>query len=117
MVVAWRKSKKFNAANADFNLIWYPGKLNTVTFEGKVGEQAKEHVIKYCMSSNLDKVENIVNCEDICIDSDEGRENLFLEIEILKSQVDSLQSLLSSIVDSSIGVGDLTNKITRLEID
>ena len=31
--------------------------------------------------------------------------------------MDSLQSLLSSIVDSSNGVGDLTNKITRLEID
>jgi len=37
------------------------------------------------MSSNLDKVENIENCEDICIDSDEGRENLFVENEILKS--------------------------------
>ena len=36
---------------------------------------------------------------------------------MLKSQVDSLQSFLSSIVDSSNGVGDLTTKASSLEID
>ena len=36
---------------------------------------------------------------------------------MLKSQVDSLQSFLSSIVDSSNGVGDLTTKTSSLEID
>ena len=111
-------SKKFEASNADFSIIWYPGKLNTVTFSGKMGEQAKKHIIKYCMSSNLENVDNTVNRKVICYcDSDDGRENLSLEIEVLKSQVDSLQSLLSSIINSSNRVGDLTNKITLLEID
>lgn len=49
--------------------------------------------------------------------SDEGSENLIFEIEILKSQVDCLQSLLFSQNDSSNSAGDLINKVTRLEID
>ena len=111
-------SKKFDASNADFSIIWYPGKHNTITFKGKIGEQAQEQLIKCCMSSpTSDSVEHDVNRKCSCSDSEEGRENLSLEIEILKSQVDCLQSLLSSQKDSFNSVGDIINKITRLEID
>ena len=48
----WRafegSSKKFDAANTDFSTIWYPGKLNTLTFNGKIGEQAKKNLINRC---------------------------------------------------------------------
>ena len=112
------RSKKFDASNADFSIIWYPGKHNTITFKGKIGEQAQEHLIKCCMSSPIsDSVEHDVNRKCSCGASEEGRESLFLEIEILKSQVDCLQSLLSSQSDSFNSVGDIINKITRLEID
>ena len=111
-------SKKFDASNADFSIIWYPGKHNTIKFKGKIGEQAQEHLIKCCMSSpTSDSVKHNVNRKCSCSDSEEGRENLFLEIEILKSQVDCLQSLLSSQNDSFNSVGNIINKITRLEID
>ena len=112
------RSKKFDASNADFSIIWYPGKHNTITFKGQIGEQAQEHLIKCCMlSPTSDSVEHNVNRKCSCSDSEEGRENLFLEIEILKSQVDCLQSLLSFQNDSFNSVGDIINKITRLEID
>ena len=29
------RSKKLDASNADFSIIWYPGKHNTITFKGK----------------------------------------------------------------------------------
>ena len=86
------------------------GKLSTITFKGKMGEQAQERLIKWCLSSSAsDSVQNYVNRKRSCSDSDEGRENLFLEIEILKSQVDCLRTLLSSQNDSSNRVGDLIN--------
>ncbi|CAB3988628.1 Hypothetical predicted protein [Paramuricea clavata] len=61
----WRSfgesSKKFDAANADFSTIWYPGKLNTLTFNGKIGKQAKENLINRCELSSMSDVENTVN--------------------------------------------------------
>jgi hypothetical protein len=68
----WRafggSSKKFDAANTDFSTIWYPGKLNTLSFNGKIGEQAKKNLINRCELSSMSDVENTVNRKDNCID-------------------------------------------------
>ena len=73
---------------SDFVAIWYPGKLNTLTFNGDVGKQVKECLIKLCTASPVGILENT--------DFNVGLDNLNLEIEILKSRVHSMQSLMNS---------------------
>ncbi len=104
----WRasggSSKSFDAFSAEFRVIWYPGKYNTLTFSGSAGELAKECLMKLCGGQ--------------CIDCKESFENVNLELDILKSKVDSMQVLLDS-QRSPIRceVGDLSNEITLLKLD
>lgn len=113
----WRSigghSKKFDATNGELSMIWYPGKLNTLTLNGKIGEQVKQHLIDSYILSTSDDFENTENVQGCCVDLRECIENLSLEVEILRSRVDSLQFL----DDSQIKTGDLCNKIAGLEID
>ncbi len=77
----WRasggSSKSVDAFSAEFRVIWYPGKHNTSTFSGSAGELAKECLMKLCGGHR--------------IDCNESLENINLELDILKSKVDSMQ--------------------------
>lgn len=108
-------SKRFDSTTSEFVVIWYPGKLNTLTFSGSVGEQAKEILVKLYINSHFKSTE--MGLSD-CIDSDASLTNLNLEIDVLKSRVDSIQVLMNSQCDlTSSGVCELKNEITLLKID
>ncbi len=104
----WRasggSSNCFDAFSAEFRVIWYPGKYNTLTFSDSAGELAKECLMKLCGGHR--------------IDCNESLENINLELDILKSKVDSMQVLLDS-QRSTITpeVGDLSIEITLLKLD
>jgi hypothetical protein len=103
----WRasggSSKCFETSSAEFRVIWYPGKHNTLTFSGSTGELAKECLIKLCSGCRID-----------CY---EGLENIILELDILKSKMDSLQVLVDSQRSPITSeVGNLYNEIT-LKLD
>ncbi len=104
----WRasggSSKSFDAFSAEFRVIWYPGKHNTLTFSGSAGELAKECLMKLCGGHSIDYNESL--------------ENINLELDILKSKVDSMQVLLDSQRSPITSeVGDLSNEITLLKLD
>ena len=46
---------------SDFTVTWYPGKLNSLTFNGKIGDQAREFLINPCLavSTSIQPEENI----------------------------------------------------------
>ena len=46
-------SKRFDASTSDGIVIWYPGKLNTLTFNGQLGCLAKEYFISLCRSTPM----------------------------------------------------------------
>ena len=102
----WRASggslKCFDAFSADFRVIWYPGKHNTLTFSGSAGELAKECLMKLCGGHRIDWNESLEN----------------INLDILKSKVDSMQVLVDcqrSPITSE--VGDLSKEITLLKLD
>jgi hypothetical protein len=99
-----------DSSTSDFVAIWYPGKLNTLTFNGDVGKQVKECLIKLCTASPVGILENT--------DFNVGLDNLNLEIEILKSRVDSMQSLMNSQGSGTAPkICELSNEIALLKID
>lgn len=77
------------------DLVLVLSKHNTLAFNGEFGMKAKEYLIKLCMPSDLGIVENIEQNQCGCVDFSEGLENLNLDIEILKSRVDFLLSLMT----------------------
>ena len=54
----WRspggKSKQFNSTNADLSITWYPGKQNSLSFQGKDGIVLKDFVVKMLEEPNID---------------------------------------------------------------
>lgn len=117
----WRayggNSKRFDASTSDFVVIWYPGKLNTLTFNGQCGDLAKEFLISLCRptSSRVDR--DLNDCASKCYDPDQSVDDLKLEVEILKCRMDSVQSLLDSKVDPKPAASNLSNDIALLQID
>ena len=95
----WRcnggNSKMFDASTLDFTMIWYPRKLNTLMFKGKRGCLAKECLINHCIStsaSDIEEMQDRSNGHDL----DKSVDDLILELDMLKSRVDSIQSLINS---------------------
>lgn len=104
----WRasggSSKSFDAFSGEFRVIWYPGKHNTLTFNGNAGELAKECLMKLCGGCRI-------GCN-------ESLEDLTLELHILKSRVDAMQVLIDSQGSpKTCEVGDLRGEITLLKLD
>ena len=52
----WRspggKAKNFNSSNADLSATWYPGKQNSLLFQGKDGELFKNYLLRLLNSIN-----------------------------------------------------------------
>ena len=50
LVGAWKstggKSKQFTKSNSDIIVAWYPGKLNSLTFNGEKGESFKKALVR-----------------------------------------------------------------------
>ena len=116
----WRSyggsSKRFDAKTHDFAAIWYPGKLNTLTLSGLVGTEAKEYLINLCVHPSIGgpekRVENFSRA-----DLSESIESVLLEIEILKSRVDSVQSVIMCADQPLPTAANLSSEITHLQID
>ena len=109
-------SKRFDAKTHDFAAIWYPGKLNTLTLSCLVGTEAKEYLINLCVHPSIGgpekRVENFSRA-----DLSESIESVLLEIEILKSRVDSVQSVIMCADQPLPTAANLSSEITRLQID
>ncbi len=95
---------------------WYPGKLNTLTLSCLVGTEAKEYLINLCVHPSIGgpvkRVENFSRA-----DLSESIESVLLEIEILKSRVDSVQSVIMCADQPLPTAANLSSEITRLQID
>ena len=107
----WRSyggsSKRFDA-----------GKLNTLTFNYQCGCLAKQSLISLCISTLLKVIRDLNDSGSECYDLDQSVDNLKLEIEMLKSRMDSMQSLLDSKGDQiHTTVSNLSNEIVLLQID
>ena len=72
-------NSRFDASTAEFGVIWYPGKHNTLTFNGNAGDLAKECLIELCTSSSLGNSENVEKRHCSYIDFKEGLESLTLQ--------------------------------------
>ena len=108
-------ARRFDSSVSDFTATWYPGKLNSLTFHGKIGEQARDFLINLCvaMSISTEPRENVH-------DQTEPRtsmEKFSMDLEILQSRFDSLQSLISTHNDLLTGANDLVNEVTRLRLE
>ena len=111
-------SKRFDSSTAEFVVMWYPGKHNSLTFTGSVGERAKESLVKHCTIRPLDNFKSTQKDQSNCTDFNESLISLNLEIDILKSRVDPMQALMNSQCDTTTsGVCELRNEITLLKID
>ena len=71
-------------------MIWYPGKLNTLTFKGERGCLAKECLINHCISTSAKDIEEMQDSRSSGHDLAESVDDLILELEMLKSRVDSI---------------------------
>ena len=102
--------RRDDSSTSEFAVIWYPGKNNTLTFNGNVGKQAKECLIElYTISGGP---------PNSSIDYNKGLANLNLEIKILKSRVGSMQSLMNPQENTKTPrICELHNEIMLLKID
>ena len=119
----WRSpggyAKQFKSTTFDFILNWYPGKLNTILFHGKDGERFKQVLLTVLNIHCIGEGDAILNASSLstaepenpnnntsifdresgncsCKCSKEDMENIKLDIEILQSRIDCLQSLANS---------------------
>ena len=108
-------AKRFDSSVSDFTGTWYPGKLNSLTFNGKIGEQAKDFLINLCvaMSISTEPRENVHDQTDLRTSM--GKFNM--DLEIRQSRFDSLQSLMSTHNDLLTGADDLVNEVTRMRLE
>ncbi len=90
-------ARRFDAFTSDFVVIWYPGKLSTLTFKGESGLLAKEYLIDPNISpQSVCEDDPVKPCEISHDDDDEGMGNVMFEIEVIKSGLDAMKSLLDS---------------------
>jgi hypothetical protein len=109
------KARRFDSSTSDFIVTWYPGKLNSLTFNGKIGERARDFLSNLCVAMSI-------STETRQMVDDETKfhpilENFSLDLEILQSRVDSMQSLLSVHDDLLSGTRNLVNEVTRMRIE
>ena len=99
-------SKRFDSSTSNFVVMWY------------AGERAKESLVKLCTIRPLDNFKCTEEYQSNCTDFNESLISLNLEIDILKSRVDSMQALMNSQCNTTtLGVCELRNEITLLKID
>ena len=62
----WRssggKSKQFTASNLSFIMTWYPGKLNSLTFNGRDGESFKSWLLNVLISKRVKRTDTDGGC-------------------------------------------------------
>ena len=81
-------SKWFDAHSSDYTVMWYPGKLNTLTFNGHLGHLAKECLIGLRMSTSAKDIADTNDTSSKRCDLDESVGDLKLQIKILKGRMD-----------------------------
>ena len=107
--------KRLDASSSDFTIIWYPGKLNTLTFKGKSGELVKDYLINLSETPPSKGVENITECEN---GYDYDSDNLSLQLEIINSRMDAMQSFIEAQGEPlSLVVQNLKGEITQFQLD
>ena len=66
LVGAWKstggKSKQFTNSNSDIIVAWYPGKLNSLTFNGENGEPFKKALVRILKNDGAEKATLISDC-------------------------------------------------------
>ena len=107
-------AKRFDSTVSDFTVTWYPGKLNSLTFNAKIGDH---FLINLCLavSTSIQPDENVHDQTELGLSID----NFGLDLEILQSRMDSLQSLINTHNDLLSGNNDIVNEVTimRLELE
>jgi hypothetical protein len=62
----WRssggKSKQFTNSNTNFIMTWYPGKLNSLTFNGRHGESFKKFLVSVLITKCVKRSDTDVGC-------------------------------------------------------
>ena len=108
-------AKRFDSSVSDFTATWYPGKLNSLTFNGKIGEQAGDFLINLslAMSISTEPRENVHDQTELRT----SMEKFNIDLEILQSRFDSFQSLVSTHNDLLTGANDLVNEVTRMRLE
>ena len=56
------KAKQFTDLNSDFIIIWYPGKLNSLTLNGKIGELFKKFFASVLNTSCVELINTDADC-------------------------------------------------------
>ena len=107
--------RRFDSSVSDFTATWYPGKLNSLTFNGKIGEQARDFLINLCVAMSI-STEPRENVHDQ-MEPLRSMEKFSMGLEILQSRFDSLQSLISTHNDQLTGANGLVNEVTPLRLE
>ena len=111
--------KRFDSSVADFTVTWYPGKLNSLTFNGKIGKRARVFLTNLCVAMSTCNVPGDNVHDQTELHSGSSMEDFSVDFEILQSRVDSMQSLINTHNDLLEGAHDLINEVTvmRLELE
>ena len=56
------KSKQFTDSNSSFIMTWYPGKLNSLTFNGRDGESFKTWLLNVLISKRVKRTDTDGGC-------------------------------------------------------
>ena len=110
-------AKRFESSVSDFNAIWYPGKMKCLTFNGKIGEQAGAFLTNLCEAMSTSSEPNVSVHEQTELHPKLSMENFGLDLEILESRVDSMQSLINTHEVLLVEARDLVNEITRISLE
>ena len=120
MVVPRWLRKRFDASSFDLVVIWYPGKLSTLALKGKCGLLVKEYLIDHSMfpqSVTKNHLTKIYGSRRI--DVDDLLDNIEVDIAILKSRIDAMNSLHESLQEDSVllMVSKLTKEMQLVQLD
>lgn len=85
----WRSSggsaKSFDSSVSDFGVIWYPDKMNSLTFNGKIGEQAGLFLINLCEAMSISSEPNESVHDQTELHPRLSMDSFSLHLEILQS--------------------------------
>lgn len=112
-------ARRFDASTSDLVVIWYPGKLNTLTLKGKLGILAREYLINHCKSPHSTCEISVKPYETCYGHVDDDMDNVMLEIEILKSRFDAMKSVHDLLQEEPLlsTVSKLSNEMKLLQLD
>ena len=112
-------ARRFDASTSDLIVIWYPGKLNTLTLKGEHGILAREYLIDHSESPHNTCEDPVKPCETCRGHVDDDMDNAMLEIEILKSRFDAMKFVHDSLQEEPLQsmVSNLSNEMKLLQLD